>query len=288
MSVMKFSPELAKRIGINEAVIVSQVIYWQRVMKREVYNTYADWQKQLVWLSTSTVQRLILKLEKDGVITSRKEVGTNRKFYQANMSEKELASYQNDMASPQNDMEAHQNEVGSPQNEVVFQATSITHHKENNKKKKVEKDSTEWLEFVDWLNWWNRQRGQKRVGNENDFKNFRFWREHYSLLDMKVAISMMRYHDFWGAKSFAPAVVMRKFNRDGQTPCDRFGDFLNIQDPGNIELEALRDSYAKVKKWFADGQPTEQIADVFLALKGFGYEELATEVAMKAKENHVS
>jgi len=67
-------PELACKIGLNEAVILQQLNYW--IMKsnnihdgkRWVYNTYSGWQKQFPWWSLSTIKRSLKKLKTMGLI----------------------------------------------------------------------------------------------------------------------------------------------------------------------------------------------------------------------------
>lgn len=67
-------PSLAKKIGINHAILLQQMHYWLRTSKHKkgghtwVYNTYAEWQEQLPWLSISGIRKLISDLEKDGYI----------------------------------------------------------------------------------------------------------------------------------------------------------------------------------------------------------------------------
>jgi uncharacterized phage protein (TIGR02220 family) len=69
-------PSLAVKIGLNESVILQQVHYWLQSSKhvfegrKWVYNTYQDWQKQLPFLSESTIRRAIRFLEKEGYLIS--------------------------------------------------------------------------------------------------------------------------------------------------------------------------------------------------------------------------
>lgn len=67
-------PSLAKKIGINHAILLQQMHYWLRTSKHKkgghtwVYNTYEEWQEQLPWLSTRGIRKLISDLERDGYI----------------------------------------------------------------------------------------------------------------------------------------------------------------------------------------------------------------------------
>lgn len=69
-------PTLAKALGINEAIIIQQIHYWLKKKlhfydnKYWTYNTYEDWAKQFSWLHPKTVNRIILNLEKIGVLES--------------------------------------------------------------------------------------------------------------------------------------------------------------------------------------------------------------------------
>ncbi len=67
-------PELACKIGLNEAIILQQLNYWLNKSSRShdgrlwVYNTYSDWQKQFPWWSLSTIKRSLSTLKKMGLI----------------------------------------------------------------------------------------------------------------------------------------------------------------------------------------------------------------------------
>ena len=67
-------PELATRIGLNEAIVLQQIHYWIQTSphhfngKRWIYNSYEDWQKQFPFWSISTIKRIFKRLEKLGLI----------------------------------------------------------------------------------------------------------------------------------------------------------------------------------------------------------------------------
>lgn len=69
-------PSLAEKVGINHAILLQQMHYWLRGSKHEhdghkwVYNSYADWQKQLPWMTVRGVRKVIGDLERDGYIVS--------------------------------------------------------------------------------------------------------------------------------------------------------------------------------------------------------------------------
>lgn len=73
-------PSLAEKLGLNEAIVIAQLHYWLEKSKhtriedgcRWIWNTVNNWLKQFCWMSRSTLERVIAKLEKLGVILSQK------------------------------------------------------------------------------------------------------------------------------------------------------------------------------------------------------------------------
>jgi|SRR5690625_884052 len=67
-------PNLAKEIGLNEAIMLQQIHFWIKKRKnvREgiswVYNTYAGWVDQFPFWSESTIKRTIRSLEKQELL----------------------------------------------------------------------------------------------------------------------------------------------------------------------------------------------------------------------------
>ncbi|EKN6355965.1 hypothetical protein ACOHX9_000673 [Yersinia enterocolitica] len=70
------NPELAARIGLNEAIVLQQINYWltetNSGIEQEgiqwVYNTHKEWVKQFPFWSIDTVKRTLLTLEKLGCV----------------------------------------------------------------------------------------------------------------------------------------------------------------------------------------------------------------------------
>lgn len=70
------SPELACRIGLNEAIVLQQICYWledttsgvEHDGRRWVYNTIEEWNEQFPWWSSDTVKRALTSLKKSGLI----------------------------------------------------------------------------------------------------------------------------------------------------------------------------------------------------------------------------
>jgi hypothetical protein len=94
-SCLIFQPTLAKRFGLNEAIILQQLHYWTVSCKKEmvdgniwIYNTYSQWQKQFPFWSEVTVKRTIKSLENQGIIFSKSNNKSQNKtkFYAINYS----------------------------------------------------------------------------------------------------------------------------------------------------------------------------------------------------------
>ena len=71
-------PSLAAKIGVNEAIFLQQIHYWitrdagiiDQYGRHWIYNTIKQWQKQLSFLSESTIRRAIGNLEERGLLLS--------------------------------------------------------------------------------------------------------------------------------------------------------------------------------------------------------------------------
>lgn len=74
------NPELAKRIGLNEAIVLQQVSYWlnetdsgvEHDGRRWIYNTHEQWADQFPFWSQDTVKRAITSLKKQGILIIEK------------------------------------------------------------------------------------------------------------------------------------------------------------------------------------------------------------------------
>ena len=71
-------PQLAKAVGLNEALFLQQLHYWlhskishEREGKLFIYNSLRDWQSQFPFFSASTLWRTIKNLEQRGLILCR-------------------------------------------------------------------------------------------------------------------------------------------------------------------------------------------------------------------------
>lgn len=69
-------PELARKIGLNQAIILQQIHYWLQKTKHFydnqpwIHNTYEEWGKQFLFWSIPTIRRTITDLEKKGLVLS--------------------------------------------------------------------------------------------------------------------------------------------------------------------------------------------------------------------------
>lgn len=67
-------PTLAAKVGVNEAVILQQIHYWNQISKnvREghtwVYKTVEEWHAEFPFWSKSTIERALKKLETEQLI----------------------------------------------------------------------------------------------------------------------------------------------------------------------------------------------------------------------------
>lgn len=74
------NPELARIVGLNEAIIAQQIHYWSNLNRKAgrnyqdseywTYNSYEDWQRQFPFWSKRTIIRTIGKLERAGLVIS--------------------------------------------------------------------------------------------------------------------------------------------------------------------------------------------------------------------------
>lgn len=70
------NPELAVRVGLNEAIVLQQLAYWleeteagiEHEGRRWVYNTQEQWRQQFSFWSVDTVKRAFTSLQKQGLV----------------------------------------------------------------------------------------------------------------------------------------------------------------------------------------------------------------------------
>lgn len=77
------SAELAKKIGLNEAIFLQQLTFWLKRTKngkKYVYKTYEEWQKELPFWSESTIKRTVAKLRKMELIKTQ-QINQNQLYF---------------------------------------------------------------------------------------------------------------------------------------------------------------------------------------------------------------
>ena len=77
-STLVFQPLLAKKVGLNGAIVLQQVHYWleQKRTRKEpqqdgrhwVYNSFSKWGEQFPFWSERTIKRTFAELEKSGLL----------------------------------------------------------------------------------------------------------------------------------------------------------------------------------------------------------------------------
>ena len=69
-------PSLAKKIGLNQAIVIQQFHYWLVSSKhiidgrKWIYNSYKEWELQFTFWSGKTIERTIRSLEEQGYLLS--------------------------------------------------------------------------------------------------------------------------------------------------------------------------------------------------------------------------
>ena len=73
---MMILPSLAKKIGLNQAIVIQQFHYWLVSSKhmiegrKWIYNSYKEWELQFTFWSGKTIERTIRSLEEQGYLLS--------------------------------------------------------------------------------------------------------------------------------------------------------------------------------------------------------------------------
>ena len=63
--MLSFNTYLAKKIGLNEAIVLEHLMNWP---EEHIINSYEEWHKKFRFLSLSTVKRTFASLEKQGLL----------------------------------------------------------------------------------------------------------------------------------------------------------------------------------------------------------------------------
>ena len=82
-------PLLAVKFGLNEAIFLQQLHYWlersqyEKYGQKWIYKSLENWQKEFLFWSERTIQRVISALKKQEII-SIKKIEKNRNYYTIN------------------------------------------------------------------------------------------------------------------------------------------------------------------------------------------------------------
>src|SRR5690606_14308674 len=116
--LLNIQPELATRVGLNEAIFLQQLNYWLKgdsgqywEGRKWVYNTYAEWQKNFPFWSKRTIQGIVLRLENEGLIEStdahNDDSRDRTKWYTINYGHPDLNDGGTDTCGGRTDPHAH-------------------------------------------------------------------------------------------------------------------------------------------------------------------------------------
>jgi len=101
------SPSLATMLGVNAAIFLQQIFYWEKKNEKAgrpmwVRNSIREWHEQLPWVSERQLQRIVTKLEAEKLIESRTSGRYNRtKAYRINHAilENAFANFEEEFTS---------------------------------------------------------------------------------------------------------------------------------------------------------------------------------------------
>jgi len=114
-SPLQVLPTLAKKIGLNEAIILQQIHYWLQRSNKQVeghtwiYKTLNSWNEEFPFWSKRTIERTLKKLESEGYIIVgkfNKMKADRTKWYSINY---DLVEQLDDTPSSQIDDQANDN-----------------------------------------------------------------------------------------------------------------------------------------------------------------------------------
>lgn len=146
-------PNLAKLLGINEAIILQQIHYWLERSDnihdgyKWVYNSIKDWNEQFKWLSEPTLKRKFKSLEDKGLLITgnyNKKKFDKTKWYRIDynlLNEMGQRLYQNDTTIVSNCTN------GKYQNDT----TNTREYTENNTDT-YNSNEFDYNEFIEWFN----------------------------------------------------------------------------------------------------------------------------------------
>jgi len=165
--------------------------------------------------------------------------------------------------------------------------TQVNTKEVNTKKVKKEniKEKVFWNEYQELHAWFLKKRGGRSKPNKNNLSNYSQWRKTYDLLDMKFAVSLIDYDDYWSKSNITLDIVLRQRGTD-QQPIDRIGGFMSIRVKGYAQAESLLSDYMVLRDYFDNGLPTDKSkwTSILLALKTFDFQDEIDELKERVKD----
>ena len=142
-------PNLANKIGLNEAIILQQIHYWLEQSKHEhkgkkwIYNSYKEWGNQFPFWSNATIRRTIANLEKKNLIyvdNFNKYNFDKTKWYSINYDELEVLEGVSNAVAQNEQTSESKRSMGVAQNEQTNTRdyTETTTKRESHQKNKID------------------------------------------------------------------------------------------------------------------------------------------------------
>lgn len=228
-------PKLAKKIGLNESIILQQMHYWLKMKLNAkegyywVYNSYPEWVEQFPFWSEATVKRTINKLEDMELLISgnyNKLKIDKTKWYRINYEE--LDKYKEDddfngkepskIASGQNDptivpMSTEQEcNVTLPLPETNSKTTTKIKKTSNHNFTVDDIDNSKLLLNLILENNENFKKPDKIESWANDFRLMRE-RDNRTNEQIKYLIEWSQKHSFWHMQILSTKALRRNFDK---------------------------------------------------------------------------
>lgn len=221
-------PLLAKKIGLNEAVLLQQIHYWLLMSKNEkegrtwIYNTYKDWQKQMPFWSNATIGRTIRSLEDRGLLISANFNASKMdktKWY--TLDYEKLAEFEEFIGMEHGVRQDAESNISDChiEDDSLFQAIP-----EITAETTTEKKDIPYAAVVDYLN--GKTQSAYRTGSKKTKNLIRArWQEGFTLDDFKKVMDLK-------AEEWLHDPYWRKFLRPETLFGTRFESYLNQKPRG--------------------------------------------------------
>ncbi len=126
--------------------------------------------------------------------------------------------------------------------QTIQQTSNRRNTNKNDKKEKNDKYSKK--EFENIVSFWNEKLGKRFRPVKASLGNFRYWLRYYSSDQIKAAILISQFDEYWSKKNpLDPAKLFRQRDSNMQ-PVDRIAYFLNMPS-SNPEVAEIRQALTK-------------------------------------------